>query len=101
MLHENIRILNYMFDVISICENRHKNWEEHIKILPESWYLCILIVGLQTIMEATFLIADNVPCLLLSILSALSHLSAPVTLSGVHYYPPHFKDEETELKLCT
>lgn len=68
MLHENIRILNY--NVISICENRHKNWEEHIKILPESWYLGIFIVGLSIIMAATFLIADNVPCLLLSILSA-------------------------------
>lgn len=52
-------------------------------------------------MAAPFLIADDVPCLLLSILSALSHLSVPVTLSGMHYYPPHFIDEETELKSCT
>lgn len=44
MLHENIRILKY--NVISICENRHKNGEKHIKILPESWYLGIFIVGL-------------------------------------------------------
>lgn len=44
MLQENIRIFSY--SVISICENKHKNWEEHIKTLPESWYLGIFIVGL-------------------------------------------------------